>query len=232
MTALAAFQQAQKDLQAVAYAELLDFWRTLDPSDALDTAQRLQAFLPALVQDYGEVGAAAAADFYDELRDAAPTRAVYTAVMGDPAPVEQIQASTRWAASPLFGGSGPEAALVNVVGITSKLVLAPSRETIVFNTSRDPDARGFMRVTSDGACRFCRFLADRGAVYRADTARFAAHGHCHCSAVPSWDESAAPASVEQYLASTRRRSPSDRARLRAALDDYEAPTASTDALAA
>lgn len=232
---VAAFRQAQKDLQALAYRDLLAFWRTVDPSDAQGTAAALQAFLPTLVQDYGEVGASTAADFYDDLRDRADTRRVYTAVMGDAAPVEQIRASTRWAAGPLFGvgkNPGPEQALANVVQVTNRLVLATGRNTITQNTLRDPEARGFQRVTSSGGCRFCRFLAARGAVYSADSATFAAHGHCSCSAVPSWDANAEPASAEQYLASARRRSPSDRARLRSALDDFEAPATSTDVLAA
>lgn len=226
------FRQTQKDLQALAYRDLLAFWRTLDPSDALDTAARLQAFLPSLVQDYGEVGAATAADFYDELREGAQTRAVYTAMMGDAVPAEQIRASTRWAVTPLFDRGDTATALANVVQITNRLVLAAGRNTITTNTLHDPDARGFQRVTSSDGCRFCRFLAGRGAVYSADSAHFAAHGHCSCSAVPSWDANAEPASVEQYLASTRRRSPADRARLKGALDDFEAPTTSTDVLAA
>lgn len=228
------FRQAQKDLQALAYRDLLAFWRGLDPSDAETTAAALQAFLPTLVRDYGEVGAATAADFYDDLRSRAETRRVYTAVMGDAVPVEQIRASTRWAVGPLFGAGknpGPEQALANVVQVTNRLVLASGRNTIAENTRHDPEARGFQRVTS-GGCRFCRFLAARGAVYSADSATFAAHGHCSCSAVPSWDPNATPASAEQYLASARRRTPAESARLKSALDEFEAPATSTDVLAA
>ena len=37
---------------------------------------------------------------------------------------------------------------------------------------------------ASGGCRFCSMLAGRGEVYRADTARFASHPNCHCTAAP------------------------------------------------
>jgi hypothetical protein len=47
-------------------------------------------------------------------------------------------------------------------------------------------------------------LAGRGAVYRRDTADFAAHDHCRCGAAPSWDPSAPEVSVQQYEATERK----------------------------
>ena len=59
-------------------------------------------------------------------------------------------------------------------------------------------------------------LSDRGAVYRDDTVRFAAHTHCHCTAAPVFKggESGPEASVVQYVASKRRPSQRDRDKVR------------------
>ena len=58
-------------------------------------------------------------------------------------------------------------------------------------------------------------LSDKGAVFRAETARFAAHSNCHCSAAPVFNgQDGEEANVMQYVASQKRRSEKDRARLR------------------
>ena len=58
------------------------------------------------------------------------------------------------------------------------------RETIARTVAADRDAFGWARVASGKACGFCSMLADRGAVYSEDTADFAAHDGCSCSAEP------------------------------------------------
>jgi hypothetical protein len=64
-------------------------------------------------------------------------------------------------------------------------------------------------------------LADRGAVFSEATASFAAHTDCHCAARPEFanGEHGPEASVEQYLASTKNRTPAQRARLREYLNE-------------
>lgn len=90
------------------------------------------------------------------------------------------------------------------------------RETVTENTRRDPAADGWRReVGSNEACKFCRFLARDGAVYSGAAVRFAAHTHCGCAAVPSFTgQGGRRASVLQYVASKRTRTPAERARLR------------------
>jgi hypothetical protein len=98
----------------------------------------------------------------------------------------------------------------------------PYRETITTNRRRDPQAAGWRRV-AEGGCKFCRMLAGRGEVYKADTARFASHPNCHCTAQPVFKGEPAPeADVIQYVASKRRTTEADRARVReylAGMDD-------------
>jgi hypothetical protein len=59
-------------------------------------------------------------------------------------------------------------------------------------------------------------LADRGAVYSDETARFAAHPACKCTAQPvfSSQDYGDEASVMQYMASKARRTPQQQATLR------------------
>jgi hypothetical protein len=58
-------------------------------------------------------------------------------------------------------------------------------------------------------------LAGKGEIFKQDTARFAAHEHCHCTAQPVFEgQHGEEASVMQYVASKKRRTEADRKRLR------------------
>lgn len=219
-TVTADFRAAQADLVTLTVADLEAFWRTLDASDAAGTRDALLSFLPDLVQTYGEIGAAYAADFYEELRDSSPdVRRPYTAVLPDDVvPVEQIEASTRWALGPLWTAQDDlalavEAAFANLSGAANRLTLIPARDTVRENAARDPESIGWRRVGNGDSCAFCRMLIGRGNVYSADTARFASHDHCDCLAEPAWG-GGEPAEVIQYMASKRNPTKADRARVR------------------
>lgn len=223
-----AFWASQGDLATLALADLRTFWRTLDHSDAYAVRRAVEGFLPDLVQTYGEVGAALAADFYEELRDgSADVRRVYTAQMPDNVVrIDRAQASARWALGSIFSAEpNPAAALTNLSGVAKRLTLAPARDTIRANVAQDPDAVGWRRVGDGDSCGFCRMLIGRGEVYTAETARFGAHDDCGCLAEPAWD-SGEPVRVEQYLATKRNVTDADRARVRdfiANMPDSPAP---------
>lgn len=194
---VAALRQIQKDVAALAYREILAFWRTLDPSDPIAAVRALEAFLPEVIAAYGEVGAAAAADFYDELRSQSPAaRQAYAAVMGDAVPLDQVRASTRWAAGPLFVSRPDfaEATLARVIEVADRFVKAQPRRTIVENVRRDPAGARYARVPSGATtCGFCLTLASRGAVYATEaSAGEHYHGHCDCVPTPVWTDSDLP----------------------------------------
>jgi hypothetical protein len=224
--ATVAFRTAQTDLVTLAVADLKAFWSTLDLSSPSAVQRALLDFLPDLVQTYGEIGAALAADFYEELRDGSPdVRRLYTAVISDDVvPIAQSQASTRWALGSLWNPTGTPAeaaaaALENLAGVTNRLTLIPARDTVRVNVARDPEAAGWRRVGKGDSCPFCRMLLDRGNVYSADTAIFAAHDHCDCLAEPAWGE-VEPVGVLPYIASKRNPSEADRQRVREYLRAY------------
>lgn len=197
--------------------------------------KREQAFLtfPALLEHYGGGAASRAADDYEDARDAESLRSRFVA-----APVESVQDrrlfnSIAWASQPMVLMDAPrsmEERLADAVEaevqrrfqeIVSEEVPRQYRDTIRANTKRDTDATGWRRVTSGAGCKFCRMLADKGAVYRRDTARFAAHPNCSCTAWPAFvTNDDGEASVMQYMASKRRRSPQEREKLRVYLNTH------------
>jgi hypothetical protein len=71
-------------------------------------------------------------------------------------------------------------------------------------------------------------LADRrpdgrpGGVYSEAGVHFAAHGDCHCTAVPSWDSTAKPVPAAVYKASERTSamSPAQKAKHNAGIRDW------------
>lgn len=196
---VAAYRQAQKDVVALAYRDLLAFWNTLDPSDPVACVRALEEFLPDLIQAYGEIGASIAADFYDELRAQSPAaRAAYATVLGDAVPIEAIRASTRWAVGPLFVPSDTfaEQTLSNVVAMTQRHIQAHGRRTIEANVERDPARARFARVPSGKeTCPFCLVMASRGAVYASEASAGGTdkyHDHCDCVPTPVWDDSDLP----------------------------------------
>lgn len=184
---------------------------------ALPTDDLLDA-VPEVVAYYSDGTAALAADHYDDMRDKVRPRHRFSAEPVANLREEKMRRALIWAQEPLYVPE-PVAALAEerMAEVVSLETARPFRDTILTNQQRDPSAVGWRRHTSGDSCALCRMLADRGAVYRQDTARFAAHGHCSCSASPVFDgEPGEEASVMQYVASRSHRSP----RQQKALRDY------------
>jgi hypothetical protein len=180
------------------------------------TARRavLLDVVPDVIRYYADGSSALAADYYDDERERAAPPKLYVA---EPVVVDRevkIRRAVAWASEPLFDGAEEVTAgrLAQVVQLESA---RPFRDTIVENRKRDPSAVGWRRVAS-GGCKFCRMLADRGAVYTDATALFASHENCKCTAQPvfSTNDFGEEADAMQYLASRRRRSPEQQAALR------------------
>jgi hypothetical protein len=178
--------------------------------------------VPSLIAYYADGSSALAADFYDDERERAAARGRFQAepVVLDRG--EKIGRALAWAAQPLVDSDGDtQHRLAEVVRFETT---RPYRDTMLENRRRDPQSEGWRRVARATACSFCRMLADRGAVYRDETVRFAAHGTnkrggggtCQCTAAPVFrgGETGPEASVVQYVASKRRPSARDRERVR------------------
>lgn len=173
---------------------------------------------PEVISYYSAGAAALAADFYDDQREFSAPPKLYLAEPVIIDRTEKIRRAVAWASEPLFldDPASAGARLAEVVNIETA---RPYRDTILTNRRRDPSAVGWRRITN-GGCRFCRMLADRGAVYSSASARFAAHGSCKCTAQPvfSTDDFGEEASALQYMASKRARTAAEKAKLREYLD--------------
>lgn len=206
-----------------------------------------------LAEAYKEAAAELAVGWYDELRTAADLATGLADEYGPFAatPVADFDAdafatSIAVATQPLYDliqadidrlaadyerqlDEAAAASLDRLQAEMQKEIASGFRDTITDNTERDDAAVGWRRHTrpSDSyanGCRWCRFLADKGAIYSKATARFAAHKKCHCVASPVFDGQDGPkASVMQYVASKRKRTKAENQRLREILDERYGP---------
>ncbi|MGW9268335.1 VG15 protein [Microbacterium sp. NPDC055599] len=170
--------------------------------------------VPDVLGFYSEGSAALAADFYDDARVGVAGRFSAAPVVLDR--TVKIRRGVVWASEPL-SADDDELAAARFAQLMRSEMARPYRDTVLSNRRRDPQAVGWMRITRGAkSCKFCRMLADRGAVYREATVRFAAHDDCMCTAAPVFrgGEVGPEASSVQYMASKRRRSPRERVFLR------------------
>lgn len=191
------YREVSMSLEALAQRDLEAFWPTLDHSDVAGTRVALTGFVDALTATYGPPAALLAANFYDAMRaESANATGKYRATLAPvTSNVEQINQSMRWAVTPLTEDRPDrlEAALSNVGGVAQNLLADAGRNTVAYNTTRDPSRVHWARVlghSASGNCDFCVMLSSRGAVYRsAATAGEGHHYHdrCHCTPTPVWD---------------------------------------------
>ena len=150
----------------------------------------LLELVPMLVREYGDVAAAAAAEWYEEVRPMGG----YSAVAAAGAPSEAVEGSVRALAGGLFTDEGTVEALE---GAIQRHIWYSSRATVARNVELDPAKPRFARVPSGSeTCAWCDMLASRGWVYHSketagDPAFNEYHDNDKCSIVPQWDQDAA-----------------------------------------
>lgn len=214
--------ESRRALTLVTGAAVATVQRLLGSLTGSPEAQRadLLEAVPEILGYYTLGSAALAADFYDDERERAGARGRFTAEPVVPDRARKIGNAIAWATEPLFA-PGEETVADRLAPVVQMETARPYRDTITTNRERDPEAVGWRRI-AEGGCKFCRMLAGRGAVYKHDTARFASHTNCHCTAQPVFKgEPGDEADVVQYVASKRRKTEADRARVRAYLADMD-----------
>lgn len=212
-----------------ALAELDPIW-VLSPKDI---TQALFDIVPGIVSKWNLAAASVAADWYENLRETYSVPGHFTAVVPDLGD-QGSQALAGWGADALhtpppakpaestlapveqepvdLDQVNVESARSRVEGGVQKRLVNAANMTVTTSASEDPKARGYMRRTRPGACKFCLMVASRGAVYTKQSATFACHEHCYCEAVPAWGGQALP--VGPYKPSDRPSTAADRARVR------------------
>lgn len=200
----ATFQGALKDLAALLLGDLTKLWRLIQGNklDATQTMNVLVAAGPDLVNPYAGHAAQLTTTWYDELSPSS----TYKAVPAPLPPREALDASARWATSPLFGqttAAETDDPLERLAGSMQRRVFDASRQTVQINAAAEPGTK-WVRYASATACAFCRLLATREPIYSSEKAatrvvgRYTArgpsirgsqslgekyHDHCRCVAV-------------------------------------------------
>lgn len=219
-----AYRQVLLALRAATMRDLLTLWPIVRWSSIPTTFEQFAVAAHAIV-DRDHQGALQLASAYLAAHRAASGIAGEPRIVpAMPLPREQVTTALQVTGRAQLlassaAGMGEEAALQNafvrVSGAASRLALAGARDTVRFSTLADEATVGWSRATGGDACAFCRMLAGRGAVYRAETADFAAHDHCSCSAQPEYADLVGPGvTVREYEPSSRVPSEADRARVR------------------
>lgn len=195
------FAQANRDVRALVLRDLRAFFAVLS-SDAVNTRNALEEFMPRLVQQYGEIAATVAADFFDGLRDDAPVQEDFKAVMAEPVESERVRASTRWAIAPLFTPTIDSVlreavqrqALSRLEQVADRFTLEAGRRTVVLSAASDPAKPKWARVPVGPTCAYCLIYASRGAVYTSRETALYKHGShdkyhdfCNCTPTAFWE---------------------------------------------
>ena len=215
--------QARRDLQAVARAA---------GKDPAAIRAGLFATAPVIVSDYNLGAATLALDWYEEIRDEVAPRRLFVPTVRTRVSDEDVAATVARTTAALLDAEPTNLdrvtaeSMADLEAEVQRKVVSGFRDTITENVVADPAAVGWRRFARPEACKFCLMLADRGAVYTAATARFAAHGRemrggrkggeCMCIAGPAFGgkETWANATPMQYVASKRKRTEKERAALR------------------
>jgi hypothetical protein len=172
------------ELSRRAESDLRVLFREFNTADA--ARDGLRDVLPGLTLIYGEAAVALAADWYDDLRDAAGARGRFSPVLADLPDRGRTDALAGWGVSPLYAAEPDfDTALLKVAGGLQRIIVNADRQTVMASSVEDRAARGWERVGA-GECEFCQKLIGRGAVYTEATADFESHDHCGCIAVPAF----------------------------------------------
>jgi len=175
-------------------AEMLLLWSLVDPKRLDQTVPQWLEAAMALIQVRRVESARLASNYLRAFQTIeAPTAAAFPALLATRMETLAVSTSLRVVGpisvkrAMMAGESlsrASEVAATNTSRAAMRHALEGGRDTITATVRADPAVRGFRRVTSGDACKFCTMLASRGAVYSGATATFQAHDGCSCSAEP------------------------------------------------
>ncbi|GAA1888364.1 hypothetical protein GCM10009837_07770 [Streptomyces durmitorensis] len=207
-------RRVQRGLTRYLIRDMRTLRRLIRPQDLEGTVPDWIEAVRALVAQYGNASATAAADFYDAERVAARVTGRFTVPLLEPPADDKVNNSLRWATKDLWPRDPDDpatteaqlqpldvrldAAEKKAEGAVEKLVLDQGRGTLRGAVQADRSAVGYARAAALGACSFCKLMAARGATYkdldaagRTANASFVGedsvikfHDWCHCQPVP------------------------------------------------
>lgn len=194
-------QAALRRLYDLARKEIRDALDLVDPGDAAAVADVIYTYVPVIADRYGLAAGTLAADWYDDLREAAEAAGYFQAVPADLPDMGRYESMAQWAA-------GKDDIETLVAGGVQRVIADAHRQTVMRSAFADPAASGWARFARGSeTCSFCYMLVSRGAVYTDQTAKFGTHDNCDCGAGPIFKGQVRQ--VDAYKKSARRREDAD-----------------------
>lgn len=213
------FRQGALKISQLAKNDLATVAARLDLNRPELTRDILLEAVPEISTRYTGMGGALAVEQYALQRELAGVSGLYTPVSADLPTIDLVQDKVRWAAGSLFV-EDPAMPVGALNWTLQALIMGTIANTTLLNVEDDPQGVGWQRIARATGCDFCIMLTGRGGVYRTEkSASFAAHEHCSCTAVPSWDPTAPEVPARCYEASKRMESVRRRAAGAATDDD-------------
>jgi hypothetical protein len=167
-------------LVRLANRDLTALWRLISQGAAADTA--LHDLLPGIIVEYGAMGAAVAADWYDDQRAKVGARGSFAAF-----PLEADDRGAHALVGAALAQAQDDSTLKTLIlGGVQRRVADHVRLTVANSAVADPAAHGWVRVGT-GACKsgWCDQYLD-GEVRTVAGYDFPAHDHCNCSVIPAF----------------------------------------------
>lgn len=177
---------------------LSEFFSSVDLGRPVMVRDALLDALPVLAQEYGDLAATVAAEWYEQVR-LEEVGGSYSARLGATADVKAVQGSVRWAAGELYTPD-PQGTLVLLRNSLQRYVMQGARDTIAANVQADTGRPRYAVVpTGPTPCPWCLIMASRGWAYSTErNARkhSSYHDSCKCQVVPAWGD--APPRLQGY----------------------------------
>lgn len=184
---------AGRRLVAMAKRDMDELFRRLDLSTPDVARDAVLEIMPELVREYGELASLAAAEWYEEVREAAGVTSAHTTSLSSGANLDAVAGSSRYATRH-FWGDDPAAALGLLSGMLQRYILYGTRDTVRRNVEQDMARPRYARVPSGvHTCAFCEMVASRGFVYHNETKAGKRglgndfHDDCDCQIVVEFD---------------------------------------------
>lgn len=167
-------------LVTLANRDLSLLWRLIANGAAADEA--LHDLLPAIVREYGTLGGALAAEWYDQQREKADVQGRFA-----PIPLEADDRGSHALVGAALAQARDDTTLkALILGGVQRRVADHVRLTVANSSVADPAAQGWIRVGT-GACKsgWCDQYLD-GEIRTVAGYDFDAHDNCNCSVIPAF----------------------------------------------
>jgi hypothetical protein len=202
MTTPDALRRRMMALTGLAEAEVRAL--VLELGDFASRALALEQVMPLLIDSYGQMASAVAAEWYDEFRESLGVPGSFRAAAAPMPANNGALELVGWARST---AKDPDSMIDLVLGGMQRRVSNQARLTIMGAANLDPRSTGWRRIGVGKNCPLCDVLISRGAVYSEKSVRFGTHDHCNCQSAPAFGRWSDASEVDDFKPTERRRDP-------------------------